>query len=133
MFRYNEKHFSRSFDAIVFKESKETKLAIEGQKKHDKALSERNWKQLKIDLYQTVSSVGLSLASKNPQYAINQVARTGTSLIGRALDPEGKSKGVTFLLKLLSNTATSYAMKGNGKALIKSLAVDLIDLSTRSK
>ncbi|MDN3508815.1 MAG: hypothetical protein P0S93_02140 [Candidatus Neptunochlamydia sp.] len=120
-------------EAIKKRVWEETKLAIEGQKKHDKALSERNWKQLKTDLYQTVSSVGLSLASKNPQYAINQVARTGTNLIGRALDPEGKSKGVTFLLKLLSNTATSYAMKGNGKALIKSLAVDLIDLSTRSK
>lgn len=109
-----------------------TKKAVEGQKEYDAKLSAKHWSDFKTDIYQTVVSGALSVVTKNPQYFVGQTAKVGMNVVGRKVDPEGKSKGVKAL-NMLGSMAVSKATGGNNWDLGTSLGVDILELSTREE
>ena len=106
------------------------KMLAEKQREYDAKLSERHWRQLKTDLYQTASSGALSLATKKPQFVVGQVAKTAMNVIGRQVDPHGQSK-VLKGFSLLSSALVSKRLGGNTGDLVKSLGVDVVEMASR--
>ena len=110
----------------------EAKQLAEQQKATDAKLSERHWRDFKTDLYQTASSGALSLYTKKPHFVVGQVAKTAMNVIGRQVDPHGQSK-VLKGFSLLSSALVSKRLGGNTGDLVKSLGVDVVELSQRSE
>ena len=108
----------------------QAKESAKRQKAYDAKLSERHWRELKTDLYQTASSGALSLATKKPQFVVGQVAKLGMNVIGRQVDPEGGNKWMKGF-NMLGSALVSKGLGGNTRELVTSLGVDVAELAQR--
>nr|VFK39666.1 MAG: EndoU nuclease [Candidatus Kentron sp. SD] len=109
-----------------------SKQSVEDQKATDAKLSEKHWRDLKTDLYQTASSGALSLYTKKPQFVVSQVAKLGMNVIGRKIDPEGRNKWMKGF-NMLGSALVSKGFGGNTRELVTSLSVDVAELAQRSE